>query len=63
MLGAGVEPASRAFKVNIPYYDLKLCLLSYPGIMPVSPGCPSVYSDCRVVRRHTLRRSLFLQGF
>jgi len=31
--------------------------------MPVFPGCPLVYSDCRVVRRHTLRRSHFLHGF
>ena len=27
------NPRPRAFKVNIPYYDLKLYRLSYPGVM------------------------------
>ena len=29
----------------------------------VLPGCQPVYSGCRVVRRHTLRRSSFSHGF
>ena len=61
--GGGTRTHDQGYSTAIPFHPEKLYQLSYPGIMPVSPGCPSVYSDCRVVRRHTLRRSFFLQGF
>lgn len=61
--GGGTRTHDQGHSTAISLLAVKLCRLSYPGIMPVFPGCPSVYSDCRVVRRHTLRRSFFLQGF
>lgn len=61
--GGGTRTHDQGHSTAISLLAVKLYRLSYPGIMPVFPGCPLVYSDCRVVRRHTLRRSHFLHGF